>query len=326
MKLDAPFSPPTTKQRDKFYGLPLPGEPPPPPGEDLPLRIVLDRIEVDGRRWSWTRFRRVPSGRKAEAFRLLRRIGYRDAQVGAVEVPGERLEDFVTDLTSVPDLLTWLVPRSGEHLPAALVHDGLCHGPREPKTYVVVGHPDRAVDRVTADRIFRDAMRDTGTGAIRRWLIWSAVTVATMLKGEQTGWSTGRRWYYRGVAGGTIALIVLLGVLATLDVADRGPAGLPWIPEGGLVWETTGGLCGALVLPWVVGWAWGQFRVAGFVVGPALAVLLPVTIPVALATAFYQVLEALNRRSSTAVRVAGLVVGLAAAAGLVTWVLAWAGA
>ena len=324
MKLDAPFSPPTPKQREKFYGLPLPGEPAPPPGEDLPLRIVLDRIQVDGKRWSWTRFRRVPSGRKVEAFQLLRRIGYRDARVGAVEVPGADLAAFRTDLTSVPDLLTWLVPKSGEHLPAALIHDGLCHGPKEAKTYVVDGDPAVVVHRVEADRIFRDAMRDTGTGVIRRWLIWSAVTVATMLTGEQTGWSDGRRWYYRGVAGGTIALIVVLGVLATLDVADRGTPGLPWIPEGGLVWELGGGLCGALVVPWLVGWAWGQFRTAGFVVGPALAVLLPVTIPVALATGFYQALEAANRASSTAVRVLGLVVGLAACLGFVLYVAAWA--
>ena len=35
------------------------------------------------------------------------------------------------------------------------------------------------VDRVSADRVFRDAMADTGTGVVRRWIVWTAVTVAS---------------------------------------------------------------------------------------------------------------------------------------------------
>ena len=48
-----------------------------------------------------------------------------------------RTADFTTDLASVPMLFTWLVPKSGAHLPAALLHDGLVGGAaHDPASYV----------------------------------------------------------------------------------------------------------------------------------------------------------------------------------------------
>ena len=56
-----------------------------------------------------------------EIFSLERRIGYRDRVLGEILIPNS--PDFRTDRTSTPALFTWLVPKTGAHLPAALVHD-----------------------------------------------------------------------------------------------------------------------------------------------------------------------------------------------------------
>ncbi len=61
------------------------------------------------------------------------------------------------------------MPRTGAHLPAALVHDALV-GQRDDGAASYVSTQGHVVDRVEADRVFRDAMADTGTGVVRRWL------------------------------------------------------------------------------------------------------------------------------------------------------------
>ena len=81
-----------------------PGEPP-DPGSDP--RIVLERHSEEG----------------VETFALERRLAYRDRHLGELLVPADA--GFRTDLTSVPALFTWLVPKTGAHLPAALLHDAL---------------------------------------------------------------------------------------------------------------------------------------------------------------------------------------------------------
>ncbi|WP_300390516.1 DUF1353 domain-containing protein, partial [uncultured Nocardioides sp.] len=75
---------------------------------DRPPRIVLERRERSDR----------------EVFTMLRRVGYADRHLGDLVVPAD-LATFHTDLTSVPSVFAWLVPRTGRHLPAALVHDAL---------------------------------------------------------------------------------------------------------------------------------------------------------------------------------------------------------
>ena len=152
-----------------------------------------------------------------ETFALERRLAYRDRHLGELLVPADA--GFRTDLTSVPALFTWLVPKTGAHLPAALLHDALVAGRGDPASYVSTeGHE---VDRVEADRVFRDAMADTGTGVIRRWIVWSAVTVATIFVGRAVPWSPLKHWSYRVAAGVTIAAIVYLGYSATGDLFDR---------------------------------------------------------------------------------------------------------
>lgn len=126
--------------------------------------ILLRRVMV--------RRRRHPAkAADKESFELMRRIGYQarwahDTRTLAITVPAlpdpqDEDEPFRTDLTSVPDLFTWLVPRTGSHLPAALVHDGLIYDPAEPASYDAA----EAVPRIEADRIFRDAMADLAQGS-----------------------------------------------------------------------------------------------------------------------------------------------------------------
>src|SRR5690606_38542859 len=108
-------------------------------------------------------------------------------------------------------------------LPAALLHDALVARPDE-ASYVVASGSD--IDRVEADRVFRDAMADTGTGVVRRWIVWTAAAVATIFVGRVVPWSATRKWAYRVAAGITVAVVLTLGALATADLLDlaRAPA------------------------------------------------------------------------------------------------------
>ena len=104
------------------------------------------------------------------------------------------------------------MPKTGAHLPAALVHDALVAGGGEPSYDSTEGH---TIDRVEADRVFRDAMADTGTGVVRRWIVWTAVTAATIFVPgglpRSPGWSPAVRWAHRVGAGTSIAAILYLG-------------------------------------------------------------------------------------------------------------------
>lgn len=74
---------------------------------------------------------------------------------------------FVTDHASVPLALRSLIPSSGIHSAAAVIHDWL---------YTVAEPPRRASDfrkeRFRADRIFLEAMRTSGVSALRRSMLY----------------------------------------------------------------------------------------------------------------------------------------------------------
>lgn len=250
-----------------------------PPDPSAPPRIVLERTPE----------------RPPDEFRLLRRIGYRDRELGELLVPADPAT-FVTDLTTVPSVFGWLVPRTGVHLPATLLHDGLVHAEGAPDYVSTEGH---VIDREQANRVLRDALADSGTALVRRWLMWSAVTVATMVGGRGTRWTAGERLRWRVTALATIVLVAGLGVLATLDWFDVELAGVPGVPwMGAQSWwvELATGAAGAVVIPFVVGLAWGRFRLAGVVLGVALALLLHVTAAVAALTGLYRAAEWLVSR------------------------------
>jgi hypothetical protein len=289
---------PVTQQARRFYdgGLDADAhhpEVPPDPGADP--QIVLVRMAEHGH----------------EQFAMQRRIAYRDRHVGELLVP-RVTSTFRTDLTSVPALFTWLVPKTGLHLPATLLHDGLIHPPDD-VTYVSTD--GNVVLRAEADRVLRDAMADAGTAVIRRWLVWSAVATATMLDGKGTGWSRALAWRYRAVAALTLLVVAVLGVCATLDLFDvhvTGVPELPWMGDRSWFVELVGGLSGAVLIPLFLSLAWGRFRIAGAVVGVTLAVLLHVSVALLALTALYRVLEWLTARVPTIMLV--LLAALTAAA------------
>lgn len=210
-------------------------------------------------------------------FALLRRISYDAPGYGEPFTVPEDIAHFRTDLASVPAVFTWLVPRSGIFLPAAVLHDGLVRegaylGPQ--------------IDRVEADRIFRDAMAYLGTGTVRAWLMWAAVTMATMWE------MPARRWYWRAVLVGLLGAVAAVGVLATLDLLGVWDV-VPWMPEASIGLELIGGAAGALVIPSLLALTWGRFARAGIIVGVALAFLLHVTAVIVVIYGLYWVLERL---------------------------------
>jgi hypothetical protein len=73
---------------------------------------------------------------------------------------------FSTDLASVPQFLTWLVPVAGLQDRAAIVHDFFCQG-LEDGTCVVSARD--------ADGIFRRMLRECGVPTVRRWLFFTGV-------------------------------------------------------------------------------------------------------------------------------------------------------
>ncbi|GAA1935902.1 hypothetical protein GCM10009797_31710 [Nocardioides hwasunensis] len=297
---------PVAQQPRRFYDggtLPREGAPGEPPDPGADPRIVLERHAEDG----------------VELFELERRLAYDDRHVGELLVPST--PEFRTDLTSVPALFTWLVPKTGAHLPAALLHDALVAGRDDPASYVST--EGREVDRVTADRIFRDAMADTGTGVIRRWIVWTAVTVATIFVGRPVPWTPARQWSYRAAAALTIAAVVYLGYSATSDLLDRSwwlAVDVPWMGERPFLVELVGGLAGAIVVPLALSLLWGRLRMAGAIAGVMLAVLLHVTVALAVIAGTYVALERLARRSPVAAWVvaAAVVAGALATFGLLS--------
>lgn len=216
-----------------------------------PLRLKL--LSIDGR-----------------DFHLVRRLGYRSPDHAEPFVVPRDPETFTTDLASVPGAFTWLVPRSGEFLPAAVLHDALVH----PGDY-----DGPAVDRFEADRIFRTAAIELGTGRVRAWLMWAAVTLGTM-------WH--ERMRLRLVA--LLGAVAVLGVLATLDFLDVWNV-LPWMGDRPWPLELLGGALGAIAIPAVLSLSWGRLAPAGMIAAIALAFLLHVTAAIAAIYAGYRVVE-----------------------------------
>jgi hypothetical protein len=219
------------------------------------------------------------SPRGTEEWQLLHTIGYRDRHVGRIIAPADKVT-FFTDLTSVPQLMTWLVPRTGQHLPAALIHDALT--PPEDGQFILEESHD--ITQRDADRIFRDGMGDLGTPKIQRWLIWAAVSIPT------AGKMAGRLWGV--VLYSALLLTAFLGVLATLDILGIAEC-VPWM-RGDDTWEDLAlGCAGAAVIPIVLTLPWATVRLyrAGLICCWGIAFLLHATVVLLIATGIYQIAE-----------------------------------
>ena len=134
-----------------------------------------------------------------------------------------------TNFASVPAMFQWLIPRSGRYTRAAVLHDHL---------WSIAP----AVSLADADGIFRRAMAELEVPFLRRWLMWTAVRAASLLK------SRGRDGCHDiprvlllilvpgslVIAGGFVVLALLLGfwaveliVCGILSVFRRIPAARP---------------------------------------------------------------------------------------------------
>lgn len=218
-------------------------------------------------------------------FRILRQFGYRDPRYrGETFIVPADVATFRTDLASIPWFFAWLVPGLGTHLPAVLVHDALVLKPGETKTHI---GPD--VDREEADRILRDAMASLGTPFLRRWLMWTAVMLATVFS------SLRPRLRWVPTVLGSLAIVLVLGVIATLDVFDAVEV-LPWMGDRPWFVELAMGAAFAVLVPLVLSLIWGKRWRVGFIAGLALALLIHVTLAVALVYGIYWALEKIASR------------------------------
>lgn len=103
---------------------------------------------------------------------------------------------FTTDFASVPQALTWLVPRYGRYTKAAILHDFLwreCAAGR-------FGWAD-------ADGLLRRAMRELEVPFLRRWLMWAAVRLACIATRDVRS-----LWQQGPVALGQLLAVALPGV------------------------------------------------------------------------------------------------------------------
>ncbi|MGI9051621.1 MAG: DUF1353 domain-containing protein [Ilumatobacteraceae bacterium] len=262
-----------------------------------PPDIVLRRIIVD----------------RDERFRLVHRIGYPDRDRGVFIVPAD-VANFETDLTSVPAMFAWLVPQTGLHLPAALVHDAMTPDRGE----VARKYIGPEVDRVVADRIFRRGMRDLGTSIVRSWIVWAAVAIAS-------AWADPRprhRFWWQFVVAFSGLTIVTLGGLATVDLFDC-RADLPWMGERPLWQELLFGAGVAILVPAILSVLWGKRWGAGLIGGVALALVLHVTLVIVVLLSAYTLAENIVRPRRAREILLGLA-GLVLAGGGPVVFLLWA--
>jgi hypothetical protein len=83
---------------------------------------------------------------------------------------------FITDFASIPRVLwSWLPP--SYYAKPAILHDYL---------YFAGKVGDLVVTRAQADKSFRDALKETGVNAARRWVMWLGVRTG--------GWKTWNKY------------------------------------------------------------------------------------------------------------------------------------
>lgn len=233
-------------------------------------------------------FRKIGSDRQAQV--LIRQ----DTDVGFTQLEPFRYDGgpgacwtvpagSATDLASVPGWMTWLVPRYGRHTLPALLHDHLQDAVP-------------AVSSWTADGVFRDSMRATGVPFVRRWVMWAAVAMRTLVKKEQVGWPwvivilawvalygigagiVGWVWMLAEVADHRmdlavteVVLIALAGVLVLLgDIRTPGLATVGRVLSPGVGLLAILGAVAIPVLLAVQGETWVPLAHLGLLVSPVL--------------------------------------------------------
>jgi hypothetical protein len=136
-------------------------------------------------------------------------------------VPASAAAPFTTDLASVPRSLTWLFPRYGKYTKAAVVHDFLCQSFGAEPADGTDASLLPLTDRSDADELFRALMGQLGVPKLRRFLMWAAVSWATLF----TCLTVGRESRKVGRALGLVVLVLgVVGLGGLLVTAWGGTA------------------------------------------------------------------------------------------------------
>lgn len=103
---------------------------------------------------------------------------------------------FTTDFASVPQALTWLVPRYGRYTKAAILHDYLWGRCRTGQ-----------FDWADADGLLRRSMRELDVPFLRRWLMWGAVRLAAIVTRRPSS-----LWTQGAAALAALVVVTVLGI------------------------------------------------------------------------------------------------------------------
>ncbi len=121
--------------------------------------------------------------------------------------------DFETDFASIPKALRWLLDNAGANSEAAVLHDAAWRESVRPTD-------TRRIDPADADGMFRRALRETGSTALTRGLMWGGVRAASIVRGRY-GTSGPGRWVKLAQLGG-VGLLGILTILAPTLVTLAG--------------------------------------------------------------------------------------------------------
>jgi len=195
-----------------------------------------------------------------DTFAILDSFEYR--QEGALPFVVDKDVLTSTNLATIPTWLGWFMRRHGRHTPAALMHD-LRVRESLPGPEVPYG------ERVVADAAFRDALRRSEVRPVRAALMWTAVTLGTLLSTRRSD-------------PGRFGLLLSWVVAAVLGIALLG-----WgIAQGDPVLILL-----ALLAPALAGLLWERQWQAGIIAGYALPIVLFGSIPPYLAFTFCRFIE-----------------------------------
>jgi len=243
-------------------------------------------------------------GTDADAEFVFRRIDHRNYQVTtqfdyveesgvAYRVPSD-VDDNTTDLASIPAIVTWLVPRDGRHTPAAVLHDALIGG-RNGVDYIA-SDGENVTDR-HADYLFREAMSGLGVAWLRKWMMWAAVALRTLvMKIDPNGKSKPNLIRLVPVVVLVLVWAVAFAVMA-LDVPDVSRISLPWLGDRPLIVEIGLGLAmvaiGSVLLAVLFGLTLQSIRgvAAGAIAGVAIGFLALPMVASAIGFTMYVALE-----------------------------------
>lgn len=156
-------------------------------------------------------------------------------------------KDFRTDFASIPRAVRWLFDTAGANSEPGVLHDALW---RESKRKD--GKPSR-IDPWDADGLFRRALRESGSPAITRGLMWIAVRVVAVACGRFGRKGPSLPVKIAQVVGMVVLGLVAVGVPTLVAVIGRL---LYWVIEWSvaLPWHVFERARGTVTnLPWPMG-------------------------------------------------------------------------